>query len=78
VEQCKTEQFDICEAPGSVAGTSVLMGSVMLICASSALLLLLVNIIKVASELKCPCRLADPNSTFPRMLYLWKINISVI
>lgn len=78
MEQCKTKQFDICEALGSVAGTSVFMHSVMLICASTALLLLLVNILKVASELKHPCRLADPNSTFPRMLYLWKINISVI
>lgn len=68
MEQCKTKPLDIYEALGSVAGTSVFMGSVMLICASAALLLLLVNIIKVASELKFPCRLADPNSTFPRML----------
>lgn len=67
--------MSVSEALDSVTATSVFTCSIMLICASTDLLLLLFNVIKVVSELKLPRTLFDPNSTFPNMLHLWRIKI---
>lgn len=68
--------MNVSEALDTVTAATVFTCSIMLICTSTDLLILLLfNVIKVVSGLKLPCTLFDPNSTFPNMLHLWRIKI---